>query len=80
MREYTEEFYKVNLREGYVEYTPEKTTRYIKGLRLDIQDEINMLSPRTIEEAYHCSLKEEELRKRMVFLKGKGNQLDKDSF
>lgn len=51
VREYIEEFYKVNLRAGYVEDTPEKTTRYINGLRLDIQDEINMLSPKTIEEA-----------------------------
>lgn len=51
VRECIEEFYKVNLRAGYVEDTPEKTTRYINGLRLDIQDEINMLSPKTIEEA-----------------------------
>ena len=51
-REYTEEFYQVNLRAGHVEDTPEKIARYINGLRLDIQDEINILSPRTIEEAY----------------------------
>jgi len=49
VREYTEEFYKVNLRAGYVEDTLEKTTRYINGLRLDTQDEINVPSPRTIE-------------------------------
>jgi len=48
VREYTEEFYKVNLRAGYIEDTPEKTARYINGLRLDIQDEISILSPRTI--------------------------------
>ena len=57
VREYTEEFYQVNLRVGHVEDTPEKTTRYINGLRLDIQDEINIISPRTIEEAYRCALK-----------------------
>ena len=38
MREYTKEFYQVNLRAGHVEDTLEKTTRYINGLRLDIQD------------------------------------------
>ena len=38
VREYTEEFYKVNLREGYVEYSVEKSTRYSNGLRMDIQD------------------------------------------
>ena len=52
VREYTEEFYHVNLRAGHVEDTPEKISRYINGLRLDIQDEINILYPRTIEEAY----------------------------
>jgi len=57
VREYTEEFYKVNLRAGYVEDTSEKTTRYINGLRIEIQDEISMLSPRIIEEAYQCALK-----------------------
>jgi len=60
MREYTEDFYKVNLRVGYVEDTLEKTTRYINVLRLDIQDEIIIISPRTIEEAYQCALKVEE--------------------
>jgi hypothetical protein len=52
VREYTEEFYKVNLRAGYVEDSSEKTVRYINGLRMEIQDEISMLSPRTMEEAY----------------------------
>ena len=36
VREYTKEFYQVNLRASHVEDTPEKTTRYINGLRLDI--------------------------------------------
>lgn len=50
----------MNLRVGYVEYTANKTTKYLNGLRIDIQDEINILSPRTMEEAYQCSLKVEE--------------------
>ena len=48
VREYTEEFYKVNLREGYVEESAEKATRYVNVLRMDIQEEINMISPRTM--------------------------------
>lgn len=87
VREYTEEFYKVNLRAGYVEDTPEKTVRYINGLRLDIQDEINMISPRTIEDAYQCALKVEEkiTRKQSSgrgrgFTKGKGQSTEKWKF
>jgi len=52
VREYNEEFYQVNLRAGYTEDTPEKTTRYVNSLRLEILDEINILSPKNIEEAY----------------------------
>ena len=35
VREYTEEFYKVNTRSRHMEDTPEKVARYIKGLRFD---------------------------------------------
>lgn len=49
VREYTKEFYRVNLRASYVEYTLEKTKWYINGLNLKIQDEINMISPVTME-------------------------------
>ena len=52
VKEYTEEFYKLNLRVGYVEDTPEKTARFVNGLRGEIIDEISILSPRTIDEAY----------------------------
>lgn len=34
VRDYTEEFYKVNLRESYVEDTPENTTGYTNCLRI----------------------------------------------
>ena len=52
VREYTEEFYKVNLRERYVEESAKKDTMYVNGLRIDIQEDISMISPRTREEAY----------------------------
>ena len=60
VRDYTEEFYKVNLRAGYVDESAEKDARYLNGLRTDIQEDINMISPRIIEEAYQCALREEE--------------------
>ena len=50
----------MNLRVGYVEESAEKTARYINGLRMEIQDDISMVSPKTMEEAYQCALKAEE--------------------
>ena len=38
VKEYTEEFYKVNIRARYVEDIAEKVSIYINGWRLDIQD------------------------------------------
>jgi len=58
--QYTEEFYKVNLRAWYIENSAEKTTRYVNVLRMDIQDGISMLSPETMEDAYQCALRAEE--------------------
>ena len=52
VREYTYEFYMVNLRVGYNADTSEKTARCINGLRKKIQDEISMLYPSTMEGAY----------------------------
>ena len=60
VREYTEDFYKVNLRVGYGEESIEKAARYVSGLRMDIQEEISMISTRTMEEAYQCALSVEE--------------------
>ena len=36
VREYIEEFYKVNIRSGHMEDTLEKVARYINGPRFDI--------------------------------------------
>eukprot|EP00253_Pinus_taeda_P018136 PITA_18136 len=58
--EFTEEFYKLNLRAGYVEDTSEKTARFVNGLRGEILDEIGILSPQTLDEAYQFALKAEE--------------------
>ena len=60
MREYTKEFYKVNLRAGYVEESAEKPARDVNGIRTDIQEDISMISPITMKEAYQCALRAKE--------------------
>ena len=60
VKEYAQEFYKLNIRAGHVEDDVEKVARYINGLRYDIQGEINLLNLKIIEDAYQASLKEEE--------------------
>ena len=60
VRDYTEEFYKVNIKYGHMVDTPKRVDRYINGLRFDIQDELGLLSFKSVEEAYQVSLKDEE--------------------
>jgi hypothetical protein len=60
IKEYTEEFYKMNIRVGQRERDEEKFSRYMNGLRYEIQDEVNMMSVRTVEDAYQFALKEED--------------------
>ena len=73
VREYTEEFYKENLRAGYIEDTYEKTARYINGLIMDIQEEMSMLSPSAMEEDYHYALRaKEKIIWKQTFGRGKG--------
>ena len=43
-----------------MEDKPDKIARYINGLIFDIQDELGLLSLRSVEEAYQVALKAEE--------------------
>ena len=43
MKEYTEDFYKINIRAGHRESDDEKVSRYMNGLRYEIQDEMSMM-------------------------------------
>jgi hypothetical protein len=52
VKEYTEEFYKLNIRVGHRESNDEKVARYMNGLRYDIQDEMSMVTIRTMEYSY----------------------------
>jgi hypothetical protein len=60
MKEYTEEFYRLNIKAGHHESNDEKVARYINGLRYEIQDEISMATIRMVEDAYQLALKDEE--------------------
>jgi uncharacterized protein YjbK len=60
VKEYTEEFYKLNIRAGHRESDDEKVVRYMNGLRYDIQDEMSMVTIRTMEYSYQMALKAEE--------------------
>jgi hypothetical protein len=44
VKEYTEEFYRLNIRAGHQERDDEKVSRYMNGLRYGIQDEMSMVT------------------------------------
>ena len=60
VKEYTKEFYRLNIRTGQKEKDDENFSRYINGLRYEIQDEISMMTMRIVEDAYQITLKAEE--------------------
>ena len=52
IQEYTEEFYQVLIRTNHAKVDKEKVTLYINGLRLSIQEELNLFWITSIEEAH----------------------------
>jgi hypothetical protein len=72
VKEYTEEFYRLNIRAGHHESDDEKVTRYMNGLRYDIQDEMSMVTIRNVEDAYQIALKAEEKLARKQGQRGRG--------
>jgi hypothetical protein len=70
MKEYTEEFYRLNIRAGHHERNDEKVARYMNGLRYEIQDEISMETIQTVEDAYQMALKVEEKMSRKQSQRG----------
>jgi hypothetical protein len=72
VKEYTEEFYRLNIRAGHRESDDEKVARYLNGLRYEIQDELSMLTIRTVEDAYQMALKAEEKLSRKQGQRGRG--------
>ena len=46
----------------------------MNGIKFDIQDEMSLFSPKSVEEAYQCALKVgEKLNRRNKSRKGKGH-------
>jgi hypothetical protein len=44
VKEYTKEFYKINIRGGHQESNDEMVSKYMNGMRYDIQDEMSMMT------------------------------------
>jgi uncharacterized protein YjbK len=60
VKEYTEEFYRLNIRVVHHESDDENVSRYMNGMRYDIQDEMSMMTIRMVEDAYQMALKAKE--------------------
>jgi hypothetical protein len=72
VKEYTEEFYRLNIKAGHRERDDEKVVRYMNGLRYDIQDEMIMVTIQTVEYDYQMALKAEEKLSRKQGQRGRG--------
>jgi hypothetical protein len=72
VKEYNEEFYRINIREGHRESDDEKVSRYMNGMRYDIQDDMRMMTIRNVEYDYHIALKVEEKMSRKQGQRGRG--------
>jgi hypothetical protein len=67
----------MNIKIGQWKKDEEKFARYINGLRYEIQDEISMMSMRTVEDAYQIALKVEEKLARKQSQRNRGRSPNK---
>lgn len=60
----TKEFHKLDIRFGHEEDVEENMERYLGGLRFNIQDELSLATPRSVEECYKLAMRvvEEKMR------------------
>jgi hypothetical protein len=72
VKEYTEEFYRLNIWASHRESDDEKVARYMNGLRYDIQDEMSMVTIRMVEDSYQMALKAEEKLSQKQGQRGRG--------
>ena len=72
VKEYTEEFFRLNIMAGHWESDDEKVSRYMNGLRYDIKDEMSMVTIRMVEDSYQMALKAEEKLSRKKSQMGRG--------
>ena len=61
VKEYTKEFYRLDIRSRHVDDDIEKIVRYINRLRSRIQDEISFFKLESVEETYQYALKAKEI-------------------
>ena len=66
VKEYTEEFYRLDIRSRHLDDDVEKIERYINGLRSRIQDEISFVKLESVEESYQYALKVDEILTRSM--------------
>jgi hypothetical protein len=59
VKEYTKEFYRLNIRASRHESDDEKVARYMNGLRYEIKYEMSMVTVRNVEDAYQIASKAE---------------------
>ena len=52
VKNYSEEFYRIDIRSRHVDDEIEKVTKYLNGLRYGIQDEMSFVKAYSVEEAY----------------------------
>jgi hypothetical protein len=76
-KEYIEEFYRLNIRVGHRKSNDEKVARYMNGLRYEIQNELNLATIRTVEDAYQLALKAEEKLSHKQSQRGRGRSQPK---
>lgn len=80
---YTEEFQKLSVRSKFAEPKSIKVARYLNGLRLNIQEELQLLSPNTVAKCYQLALKVDEKiksrQKRITTKLEEGNHLEEDA-
>jgi hypothetical protein len=74
VKEYTKEFYMINIRASHRERDDEKVAIYMNGMRYDIQDEMSMVMIRNVEDAYQIALKAEEKLARKKGQRGRGRR------
>lgn len=60
MKEYTKEFYRLDIRSRHIKYIVEIIARYLNRLMTSIQKKISLVKVESIEETYQFSLKDEE--------------------
>jgi hypothetical protein len=72
VKEYIEEFYRLNIKTGQRERDEENFSRYMNGLRYEIQDELNMMLVKIVEDDYRFTLKEEEKLAKKQSQQGRG--------